>query len=294
MFGKLHRKCLSLNPSRLKIASYIKKYLGQQKVSSFSVHSVFKNVVNFSDGYTLVSISNLTTAITPTSIILDELNLYENFLNYSKSGFVLNLDYPILRMQELLMSVSDAEVVDTKIESWLLPPANYIEQFKNEVYRYTKNQNGVIELFHKNECNDVVLRRIGEILNSLKHNILLNDTENFERNLAKLLGLGYGLTPSGDDFIYGFYAVLKTFNLKPELLLLIEQMIDENRNRIGDISFNFLNSLRYGHIFSPIKELFQCLSTGRSCTGPVGKLFDYGSTSGVDTLAGILFALESQ
>ncbi len=293
MFGRLHRKYLSLNPSRPKIASYIKKYLGEQKVNTFSVHSVFKNVVNYSDGYSLFSISNSTTAMTPTSIVLDELNLYEKFLNYSRSGFVLNLDYPILIMQELQLSVLNAEVIDTKIELYSSPPTNYIERFQKEVCQYTKNRKGIIELFHKDRCSDVVVGRIGEILNALRQNILWNDTETFKRNLGKLLGLGYGLTPSGDDFIYGFFAALKIFNFKPDLSLLIEQMIDENRNRIGDISFNSLNSLRCGHIFSPIKELLHSLCSGESCTNPINILLDYGATSGVDTLAGVLFALES-
>jgi hypothetical protein len=140
----------------------------------------------------------------------------------------------------------------------------------------------------------MLLERLRERVDTIRKSIEYNDATLFEFELQKLLGLGNGLTPSGDDFIYGLYTTLRTFNLKPVFTEIIEHLIDEGKNRIGDISLNILKSLRDGHVYIPLKLLFKSLNSNKDCRERIENLIDYGSTSGSDILAGVLFALESR
>lgn len=249
--------------------------------------------MNYSDGDSLLSITNSTIPISPTSIIFDEPHFYKNLFNRVRSGINMNLNYPILQLNDTIISISDAEVINTRLESLSLPSYNRMEMFANEIYKQSQTSKGIVQLFHEYEGNNTVLNKIGEIINSLRESIKIENPANFEVYLSKLLGLGSGLTPSGDDFIYGLYAASRTYNIRPEYSKRIEHVIDEGRNRIGDISLSFLKTLRLGHIYLPLKQLFQSLSTDNNLVNPITTLINYGSTSGSDMLAGVLFAFES-
>lgn len=282
-----------MNPPRFKIASYVRNYFEQKEKSLFSVHSIFKNVVNYSDGDSLLSITNSTIPITPTSVMVDEPHFYKNLFNHAKSGIKINLNYPILQLNDTIISISDAEVIDTRLESLSLPSNNRVEMFANEVYKQSQTSKGIIRLFQKYEGNNTGSKKFCEIINSLRESIRIDNPTNFELYLGKLLGLGPGLTPSGDDFIYGFYAVLRTYDIRPEYSKRIEGLIDEGRDKIGDISMSYLKALRQGHVYLPLKQLFQSLSTDNNIVHLITTLINYGSTSGCDMLAGVLFAFES-
>lgn len=280
-------------PPRFKIASYVKNYFEQKENSLFSVHSIFKNAVNYSDGDSLLSITNSTIPISPTSIRVDEPHFYENLFNHAKSGIKMNLNYPILQIKDSQISILDAEVINTRLESLSLPSYNRVEMFADEVYKQCQTSKGIIQLFHKYEGNNTVLKKIGEIIASLRESIISDNPTNFELYLGKLLGLGSGLTPSGDDFIYGYYAALRTYDIRPEYSKRIEYVIDVGKGKVGDISMSFLKALRLGHIYLPLKQLFQSLSADNNIVHPITAMMNYGSTSGCDMLAGVLFAFES-
>lgn len=282
-----------MSPPQFKIASYIKNYFEQKENSLFSIHSIFKKALNYSDGDSLLSITNSNIPITPTSIIVEEPHFYDNLFNHAMSGMKMNLNYPILQLNDKTISISDAEVINTRLESLSLPSYNRVEMFSNEVYKQSQTSIGIIQLFHNYDGNNIVLKKIGKIITCLRESIKIDNQMYFEAYLSKLLGLGPGLTPSGDDFIYGFYAALRTYNIKPEYAKRIEQLIDEGSNKIGDISLSFLKALRRDHIYLPLKELFQSVSTDKNLVDPIATLTNYGSTSGCDMMAGVLFAFET-
>jgi hypothetical protein len=291
--GKLYRKNRFLNQSLPKIASYIKRYLETEVKGVFSVHSIFQNVINFSDGSLLFSVSNSCVPITPTSVVLSESNLFKNFSTQSNFGEFLSVNYPVLKMQGLQISVAGANVIETDIEYYPLPRRCHILGFFSEVIDATKDKKGIIELLHKKNNQDVFLNRINNLIKSMRKSFLCNDQENFGLSVKNLSGLGIGLTPSGDDFIYGLYATFLTFNIKPEFTKKIDNLIDEYRHNMSDISANFLKTLRQRHIYMPLKELFRDLNAIKNGKERITDLVSYGSTSGCDILAGVVFALKS-
>jgi hypothetical protein len=251
---------------------------------------MFKKSINFSNGDSFFTVTNSEVPISPLNISVIDSDILGSFETKS----VFNLAYPFLISENIKISFKTSEIVDTELESFSVPSIDSLREFKKDAVKLTEGKEGIIKLYHTANSDDILLERIRERVDAVRKSIEYNDSTHFESELQKLFGLGIGLTPSGDDFIYGLYAVLRTFNLKPVFAERIEHLIDVCQNRIGDISLNILNSLRDGHVYIPLKKLFRSLNSNKDCRETIKNLINYGSTSGSDIMAGVLFALESR
>ena len=122
------------------------------------------------------------------------------------------------------------------------------------------------------------------------------DITEVTRRGRELIGLGPGLTPSGDDFLGGLLfaaQLLKTaypqdFNWEEEPII---NMIDWASTQTHPISHTILKDHTLGHGPEPLHELVASLlmgrDVGRTLEG-VKHLIGIGDTSGWDILAGML------
>jgi len=111
-----------------------------------------------------------------------------------------------------------------------------------------------------------------------------------------LIGLGPGLTPSGDDFLGG--VLFAAHHLKmayPEEFRWDEQpvmdLIDWSRTRTNPISHAILSDLSIGHGPEPLHDIVSFLLSGkdwRKVMCGINRLLGIGHTSGWDILAGLL------
>ena len=100
-----------------------------------------------------------------------------------------------------------------------------------------------------------------------------------------LLGKGFGLTPSGDDFTEGVIAV---FNM----LRLDTGRIRAAAGAYGNaFSRTILLDALDGFYPLPLQGLIQSLLDGRDAAQNAEKLLQTGHTSGMDTLSGMVYAL---
>lgn len=104
--------------------------------------------------------------------------------------------------------------------------------------------------------------------------------------LARLIGLGRGLTPAGDDFLCG---VLACFILAGKtdcpLFFALKKEIQLNLNRTNDLSAAFLCCAVSGHFSESVTLLPACKSP-EEITSLFRKI---GHSSGMDTLCGIYY-----
>lgn len=111
-----------------------------------------------------------------------------------------------------------------------------------------------------------------------------------------LVGLGPGLTPSGDDFLGGM--LFAAYSLKmtyPEDFFWedegVRDLVDWARTQTNPISHAVLHDLALGHGPEPLHEVVRSLLMGRDLECPlaaVARLIKIGHTSGWDILAGVL------
>ncbi len=110
--------------------------------------------------------------------------------------------------------------------------------------------------------------------------------------IKDLMGLGRGLTPSGDDFING---LLLAFNRIPQREQYHEQLEELNRDvvemafsKTTALSANLIEAAAHGSADQRLIAALDGLLTGTLTPDEIIQTLDtYGSSSGVDALAGI-------
>ncbi len=113
-----------------------------------------------------------------------------------------------------------------------------------------------------------------------------------------LIGLGAGLTPSGDDFLGGLLFAINIFQAAyPDSNFINHAIpIEIYRSRTHLISFTLLQDLANGHAIEPLHRLINGLLGGKSperIYPSVSQLVQVGHSTGWDLLTGLLTGLLS-
>lgn len=129
---------------------------------------------------------------------------------------------------------------------------------------------------------------------------LLRATRDFQLHNAltsvrPLIGLGPGLTPSGDDFLVGYLAGLWcTAGNDPSrirFLTVLGSELSEAARNTNDVSYAYLRSATKGHVSEPIAKLAQQLKQPNnmsSVRAAAQTALQIGHTSGGDGVLGLL------
>lgn len=112
------------------------------------------------------------------------------------------------------------------------------------------------------------------------------DYEKASEELVSLIGLGVGLTPSGDDFLCGVLAgLILTGNSDQRFTSILRERIRANLNNTNDISRTFLQCALSSHFSKPIKDLV----FPASAEDIHASFRAVGHSSGFDSLCGIYY-----
>jgi hypothetical protein len=116
-----------------------------------------------------------------------------------------------------------------------------------------------------------------------------------------LIGLGGGLTPSGDDWLAGFVLYLERFsyagNVRSGFLQIIGNALQDLAfQKTTTISANRIMAARRGWAEEPFLNVIDTLFSTQSQFDPelAGVLVRFGHSSGVDTLLGISAAIDCE
>ena len=158
---------------------------------------------------------------------------------------------------------------------------------------------GIMESFSPSErppaTSEVLLQQSAHAVPAL-----LQATRDFQfgdasASIRLLIGLGPGLTPSGDDFLIGYVAGLWcTAGTNPSrirfLMALGSELSEASRNT-NEISCTYLRSAAKGHVSEPIAKLAQRLNQANnmsSVRAATQAALQVGHTSGSDGVLGFL------
>lgn len=146
------------------------------------------------------------------------------------------------------------------------------------------------------------------ILTDLRNSIKNRNGEMFGKTLKRLVGMGWGLTPGGDDFILGmlgftsfilkncpqnldkdektdFYETLSFVNLQ------IRNHLPGFLKKTGFISASYLKYALEGRYAASFTDFLKSLKKDNinELETSLAKLTEYGATSGMDIAAGVIF-----
>lgn len=271
-------------------------YAGQilKTASGGTVHSVYRKTINLLIGGKLTALQAADSPLSPISLICslsadamkdlpvcqgDPVSLRDGYIEIHTATSPLRFSYADAVYKDLCLSHSPAP------DSCEILAAHIRKALKD-----TKT-GGFEIIFNKRINNDSSL-----IFQVAKKHIqeasaLYREGKPSEsaRELSRLLGLGIGLTPSGDDFLCGVLAGL--FLSGQNGTTFAQALRAEIRAHLADtldVSAAFLSCALDNQFSLAVNSLYTIPSSEELLT----VFSEIGHSSGMDTLCGVLFALE--
>ena len=270
-----------------------------KSTSTLIVHSVYRKAVNLKAGNQLLSLQPRGSVLSPISLITDctEDELAKLPFTAGKALSVpLNTEHT--SWQDLFLSVRNLEH-DPARQNFLCN-----REFQQTILLHKKIRQAIAltgesDLPPHMRGVELILNQPNLVSESLYMSAIQNILHQFRQGtgdsvkmsgtLCQLIGLGIGLTPSGDDFLCGFLAGLRlSLSESDRFRQILEKKICSHLNRTNEISAAFLHCAVLGQFSAPIHLLINPDIT-------VEQIYlafsDIGHSSGVDTLCGISTAL---
>ena len=143
---------------------------------------------------------------------------------------------------------------------------------------------------------DSLVARASVPIGDMARACLGQDIAQVARKGRELVGLGPGLTPSGDDFLGGLLFAVHFLKIAypgdfPGHQEPIVDLIEWAGTQTHPISHTILGDLALGHGPEPLHDVITALLTGEDLSRPtvgVARLVEIGHNSGWDILAGLL------
>ena len=259
------------------------------------VHSVYRKTVNLKAGNQLLTLQPRGSILSPISLITDctEAELAELPFAAGKTLSV-TLKTEHASCQDLFLTVRDLErnpvrqdflrnrefqqnfLLHKKIRQAIAMAENSdLPPHMRGVELLLNQPNLVGESLYMNAIQNILLQFHQAIGDSVK----MADT------LCRLIGLGIGLTPSGDDFLCGFLAGLRlSLSESDSFRQILEEKICSHLDRTNEISAAFLHCAVLGQVSAPVHLLLNPEITAEQIYQAFSGI---GHSSGIDTLCGI-------
>ena len=210
---------------------------------------------------------------------------------------------------------SGARILIDKVETWTPSPTLAIDTSQatrkkrvrlllDDIVKIDPNK-GWLFLYTESDraeaSRDFIKQRIWEGTQKFTEGYRKNELPQCLDAAGSLIGLGGGLTPSGDDWLAGFFLYLERFSLagnsRPDFLQdLGNALQDLAFQKTTTISANRIMAARRGWAEEPFLDVIDTLFSEERQFDPelAGLLVQFGHSSGVDTLIGISAAINCE
>ena len=245
------------------------------------IHSVYENTVNIIINNKILALQTYNTVVSPISLITNT-NSFDIDLN-SKISIKNNCIF----IDDFCFDYSKAEIIDLKMHKNTFDIS--CDMLIKAIYK--ADFSGFNAIFSSNTKNNfLIINAAKNKINNCTNELLNKNYENAANELSSLIGLGIGLTPSGDDFLCGVLAGFIFDNLENYLFVkLLKNKIKYNLKNTNDISGAFLNCALDDNFSSPVLNLPYFKSSNEIYEN----FKKIGHSSGIDTLCGIYYCLNT-
>ena len=259
------------------------------------VHSVYKSTINCLVDDRIISLQHQDMPITPLSINLDIPKKVFELIRVNRGDEVQFTKEGLIAFNSFF-AFEDTEIFDCDLTQGTNPLGKEkIEKLTDEILMYIeKGEFGRIAKSLKDN-QKIPLSFAGSyvsgILMKLSNSMEVSEISSLS---AQLIGLGEGLTPSGDDFNCGMLAALFYLRGSQYADRLREELIRQIRHRINTttiISKEFLIYACEGRFSQMVKYILIKSQNEQDVTMEIMKIRDVGHTSGIDFLTGLYFGL---
>ncbi len=268
-------------------------------LTSGTIHSVYRRTINLTDGKQILSLQAEGSPLSPISLIsglsaedMDALHIRSGDpVHFTGDGFTLPGSFEA-RDAAHHFTCANARRYDLKLSGPLDNTARLsLASAIRTALSYTST-GGFALLFSEKETEtddlSLILFAARNYILHCNELCLRRDYREAALTLSRLLGLGIGLTPSGDDFLCGVLAGLHLAGKDGHSFTqFLRSMIAARLSDTIDISAAFLSCALENQFSLPVNSLC-CPLTPEEI---LSSFEEIGHSSGTDTLCGILWSL---
>ncbi len=256
------------------------------------IHSVYRKTINIRMDGVLLALQACQSPVSPISLITE---LTEDSMKdlHLQEGTAVTVTDSSVNLGSHAFSFHDSEIIQTELKETLSFSCIQLLKEHLKTVILSSHTGGFDTIFHLSQRKDsplpsLILEGSRSYLSQAYYSILDKDYTSSSSSLRRLIGLGTGLTPSGDDFLCGLLAGLILIGKEASpFALLLKEEIRTHLSNTNDISQAFLCCALDGRFSLPVLRL-----TDIPEAMSIHALFQQiGHSSGIDTLCGILFAL---
>ena len=153
-----------------------------------------------------------------------------------------------------------------------------------------KKDTGFCRILAKEEPTDPYAKKAKTLASAMLCALRENNEEALLESTGRLVGLGGGLTPSGDDLICGALYALHYCECTRGAARLLAAAALKAKNNTNVISRRYLDSAARGEYFGLVADLINAMCGGGNTEAALDALLTVGSSSGGDIATGILLA----
>lgn len=263
---------------------------------TLSIHSIFNNTVNLHYHNSLITLQHQSVVLSPMSVSLG--------ITQNQFSELFNHDENHVFIKDCRLIINGTEFSDDSMEwvDYQLSYNNIIEHtplssWINRLDQSLQQQNDKSDLVVAYHCflnkTHIPEQPLGATFYDLL--TLLNEPSNQQwlYSCVRMIGMGEGLTPSGDDFICGLLASLQ-FCLGKEDLFVTDliKALKDNIHKTTMISQAYLSHAMEGRYMKSIHTVYHALVSNGEIDDIVDEFKQIGHSSGIDTLIGINFGLK--
>jgi hypothetical protein len=256
----------------------------------YHIHSRFRRVSNYLCDGNLVSVVDTTIGSGPFNVVIND-------FVHLKADCVI-VDHDVIHIGNIHYACSSAQLYNSSIK---IPSSSDLRTFQFNLLQFKK----ILQALAPSKSLIYLLEDTRDCPHAGTFERILTDRFITCKNMIKsgkilegvnaIKGLGFGLTPSGDDFIAGMLIAL---NLQQKLYHnnnfdLIEDIHTLSKNE-NALSSAFLWSAKQGHAFEKLKLTISALfiHDRDELVKRTMDLLKVGATSGADIAVGLIMGLE--
>lgn len=273
-------------------AAWIEEKLAQDlkgKICYANVLSVHKSVLNLKWGNRLITVATRETEGAADEIVLEtqedfmDMQILPEAVFQIKDGAIkgdmLTVDFsgakPYKLMHQIKYFVPDEKLL-TELEQWIYQNGNASSLYNGY---FNQPEDSALGRYFKDE------------MKKLKEAAATAAREELLHQMMEMCGAGIGLTPSADDFIAGVLLIFYAYEPLDEKMY--QKCVVSVQKKTVSISGYMLANAAKGRGRSSELKLLEAISA-KDKSGIekyLEEVKDFGSTSGTDTLIGMVFGL---
>lgn len=270
------------------------KYLDYKKPESLKIVEVYNSICNLvTPDNILFSIGNKSVGNGPFTVIVSDKAFTELKKNLNRKLKVYKQNNQIIFGKKLKIIIQNRKKWDPLIDVHFTESDEFLLIELLNYFKLKSSGKGISNILHLIENEKVINKslnlKICEIILENFQRMLYNYKNNreYKSNIEKVIGLGIGLTPSGDDFIRGAITGIFYFYDYDKFKPLTYEIYRISEQKTNIISRNYIKSTIHGFIDEKMKNFLHSLTEKNEMVFlNLKSVIETGETSGIDYLTG--------